>query len=299
MLDLDPMLFNPAYSGFFDGRGRYGVVYRNQWATVSAPFQTLSATAEVSLVRSNRSMSGLSTGLCITTDHEGSLNYGSTSAVLVLSYFQSLNRSGSHILSAAVEAGGGQTGFSTDGIEMGDPSEQFERTNVTYPTLGAGMAWFWQVNDILYTKTGFALRNINEPDISYLGFSDTRLARRLTAYTRAEWRAAPQWGILPLLGFQHQGQFNELVIGCNTRWYLRESQQDYFALDAGLITRLGDALAVNIAVLWHDWTFAFSYDANISKLAAASHTIGAFEVGIVYMIHKKDYRNRALPCPII
>lgn len=299
MLDLDPMLFNPAYSGFFDGTGRFGVVYRNQWATVSKPFQTLSATAEFSLMRSNRTMNGLSAGVCISTDHEGTLSYGSTSAVLVMSYFQSLDRNGNNILSAAVEAGGGQIGFSTEGIEMDDPSEQFGRTRASYPTLGAGVAWFWQVNDVLYTKAGVAMRNINEPDISYLGVSDVRLARRLTAYARAEWRAVPQWGVLPVLGFQQQGNFRELVYGCDARWYLRESQRDYLAFSAGLLGRLGDAMAVNMAVLWRDWIFAFSYDANLSKLAAASHTIGAFELGVVYMIRKKDHRTSALPCPIL
>lgn len=299
MLDLDPMLFNPAYSGFFDGTGRFGVVYRNQWATVSKPFQTLSATAEFSLMRSNRTMNGLSAGVCISTDHEGTLSYGSTSAVLVMSYFQSLDRNGNNILSAAVEAGGGQIGFSTEGIEMDDPSEQFGRTRASYPTLGAGVAWFWQVNDVLYTKAGVAMRNINEPDISYLGVSDVRLARRLTAYARAEWRAVPQWGVLPVLGLQQQGNFRELVYGCDARWYLRESQRDYLAFSAGLLGRLGDAMAVNMAVLWRDWIFAFSYDANLSKLAAASHTIGAFELGVVYMIRKKDHRTSALPCPIL
>ena len=216
-----------------------------------------------------------------------------------MSYFQSLDRNGNNILSAAVEAGGGQIGFSTEGIEMDDPSEQFGRTRASYPTLGAGVAWFWQVNDVLYTKAGVAMRNINEPDISYLGVSDVRLARRLTAYARAEWRAAPQWGVLPVLGFQQQGNFRELVYGCDARWYLRESQRDYLAFSAGLLGRLGDAMAVNMAVLWRDWIFAFSYDANLSKLAAASHTIGAFELGVVYMIRKKDHRTSALPCPIL
>ena len=54
MFDLDPLLFNPAYSGFFDATARFGAVYRNQWASVSTPFQTVSATAEVALSRSRR-----------------------------------------------------------------------------------------------------------------------------------------------------------------------------------------------------------------------------------------------------
>ena len=52
MFDLDPLLFNPAYSGFFDATARFGAVYRNQWASVSIPFQTVTATAEMALLRS-------------------------------------------------------------------------------------------------------------------------------------------------------------------------------------------------------------------------------------------------------
>ena len=74
---------------------------------------------------------------------------------------------------------------------------------------------------------------------------------------------------------------------------------NYFALSAGLLGRHGDALSVNLAVDWRAWTFAFSYDANLSTLAEASHTLGAFEIGVIYRIGKKDNTKRALPCPII
>ena len=298
MLDLDPMLFNPAYSGFFDGTGRFGLIYRNQWASVTNPFQTVTASAEWGLIRSNHNMNGLNAGMWLSADREGSLNYGSTSAAAILSYFQSLDRNGANIISAAVEVGGGQVGFSTEGIDMSDGSEQFNRTHALYPTLGAGLAWFHQISDGLYTKIGISARNLNEPDISYLGMSDTRLSRRMNAYVRAEWRMVGQWSLLPVAGYQRQGAFSELVYGCDVRYYMRESARDYLALSAGLMGRHGDAAAINFAVLWHEWIFAFSYDANLSQLAAASHTIGAFELGVIYMISKKDTRRRSLPCPI-
>ena len=299
MLDLDPMLFNPAYSGFFDGSGRFGVVYRNQWATVTNPFQTVTASAEWALMRSNRTMNGLNAGLWLSADREGTLHYGTTSAAAVLSYFQSLDLHGSNIVSAAIELGGGQVGFTTEDIDMSDGSEQFNRTHAFYPALGAGVAWFHQVSDALYTKVGISARNLNEPDISYLGMNDTRLSRRYNAYVRAEWRMAGQWSLLPVAGYQRQGAFNELVYGCDVRCYVRESSRDYLVLSGGVMGRHRDAMALNFAVLWHEWTFAFSYDANLSQLAAASHTIGAFELGVIYMIAKKDTRHRALPCPII
>ncbi len=292
------MLFNPAYSGFFDGTGRFGLVYRNQWASVTNPFQTVTATGEWALMRSDRTMNGLNAGLWLSADREGTLNYGTTAASAVLSYFQSLDPGGANILSAAIELGGGQVGFNPDNVDMSDGSEQFDRTHVFYPSLGAGIAWFHQMSDAIYTKVGISARNLNEPDISYLGMSDTRLLRRYNAYIRAEWRMAGQWGLLPVVGYQRQGTFNELVYGCDARYYLRESARKYLVLSAGIMGRHRDAMALNFAVLWHEWTFAFSYDANLSQLAAASHTIGAFELGVMYMIAKKDARRQSLPCPI-
>ena len=298
MLDFDPLLFNPAYAGFFDGTARYGVVYRNQWASVSTPFQTITATAEWSLMRSTRNRNGLNGSLWLSSDHAGTLDYGSTAASAIVSWFQAVGN-GDNLFSVALEAGIGQSGFNPEALDMTDATESFPRTHALYPTLGAGIAWFSQWSDIFYTKAGFSMRNINEPDISYFGTSDSRLARKWNIYTRAEWRNHPRFGILPVVGFQHQGRFSELVYGCDVRWYANENTRDYLVFNAGLLARHGDAAAFNLAVLWHDWTFAFSYDSNLSRLAEASHTLGAFEVGILYLVGKKDKSKRALPCPII
>ena len=300
MLDLDPLLFNPAYSGFFADKARFGVVYRNQWASVTTPFQTLSATAEFGLMRSKRNGNGLSAGLWVSNDRAGALDYGSTSASAIVSYFQAVGN-GDNLVSVGGEIGIGQVGFNPQDIVLPDGTEPFSREKALYPTLGAGVAWFCQVNDEIYTKVGFSIRNINEPDISYLGMTDTRLSRHWNLYTRAEWRFHPQWGVLPVAGYQHQKAFSELVYGCDVKWYVNERARSYLAFSAGLLGRHGDALAVNLAVEWTQWIFAFSYDANLSTLAEASHTLGAFEVGVIYKIGKRDdgHHRGALPCPII
>lgn len=299
MLDLDPLLFNPAYSGFFDGKGRYGVIYRNQWASVSVPFQTVSATAEMAITRNSHAMNGLSGGLCLTADRAGSLGYGSTSASAIVSFFQGVG-DGTNIFSVAAEVGVGQAGFSTGNIMLADATEDIRNTSVIYPTVGAGVAWFWQVSDVLYTKVGVSVRNINEPDVSYFGdVAMSRLSRHLNVYSRAEWRMASNWSILPLLAFQKQQGYSEMLYGCDARFYANDDMENLLAFGAGLMARHGDALSVNLAVLWHEWTFAFCYDANISRLASASHTLGAFELGVVYLMPKPAANRRpALPCPI-
>lgn len=298
MLDLDPLLFNPAYSGFFDGQGRYGAVYRNQWASVSVPFQTLTISAEQSVARSVRNRNGLNLGLWVSADRAGSLSYGSTAASLILSYFQALG-DGDDLVSIAAEAGAGQVGFSLEHIDLADDYEQLPSTSGYYPTIGAGAAWFHEWSDRLYTKLGLSMRNINQPSVSFLTEGDSRLARKWNIYARAEWRFRPQISLMPVAGFQHQGPFSELVYGTDMRWYIDENAGSYLALSAGIMARQGDAASFNFAVLWRNWTFALSYDANLSRLASASRTLGAFELGIVYLWGKTDKRHKALPCPII
>lgn len=300
MLDLDPLLFNPAYSGFFADKARFGIIYRNQWASVTTPFQTLSATAEFGLMRSKRNGNGLNAGLWVSNDRAGALDYGSTSASAIVSYFQAVGN-GDNLVSIALEGGIGQTGFDPGHIDLADGTESFVREKAVYPTLGAGVAWFCQVNETVYTKVGFSMRNLNEPDISYLGMTDTRLRRRWNLYTRAEWRFQPQWSLLPVAGYQHQEAYSELVYGCDVKWYVNERARNYLAFSTGLLGRHGDAMAVNLAVEWTQWIFAFSYDANLSTLAEASHTLGAFEIGVIYKIGKRDegHYKGALPCPII
>ena len=151
MFDLDPLLFNPAYSGFFDATARFGAVYRNQWASVSTPFQTFSATAEVAIARSAMHRNGFNAGLWVSNDRAGTLGYGSTTASAIVSYFQGIG-DGSNIVSVGLEGGLGQVGFSTDGIVMTDGTESFNRTKVIYPTLGAGVVFYEPTTDVLYTK---------------------------------------------------------------------------------------------------------------------------------------------------
>ena len=62
-VDADPVLLNPAYSGFYQGAGRFGLIYRNQWASVSVPYQTFAVTGEMALWRSSNQRNGLSAGL--------------------------------------------------------------------------------------------------------------------------------------------------------------------------------------------------------------------------------------------
>lgn len=295
-VDADPVLLNPAYSGFYEGLGRFGVVYRNQWASVSVPFSTLAASGEMAVWRGG-GRRGLSVGGTLFADKAGTLNYGTVSGHLSTAYYQALNRSGSSVLSVGVEVGWAQSGFDPSQAEMEEAGEGFEVRKVHYPLLAAGLAWYWQPTPDFHLKAGLSLRNLNRPNISYMKLDETYLARRYSLFARAEYRCWQSISLLPVLMSQVQGKHREVVFGGDVKWYIEEGGSREVSLRAGVAMRAADALIANLMLEYNSLLFTFSYDANISGLAVASGGIGAFEAGLVYRLAKGNKKTKALKCP--
>ena len=295
-VDADPVLLNPAYSGFYEGLGRFGVVYRNQWASVSVPFSTLAASGEMAVWRGG-GRRGLSVGGTLFADKAGTLNYGTVSGHLSTAYYQALNRSGSSVLSVGVEVGWAQSGFDPSQAEMEEAGEGFEVRKVHYPLLAAGLAWYWQPTPDFHLKAGLSLRNFNRPNISYMKLDETYLARRYSLFARAEYRCWQSISLLPVLMTQVQGKHREVVFGGDVKWYIEEGGSREVSLRAGVAMRAADALIANLMLEYNSLLFTFSYDANISGLAVASGGMGAFEAGLVYRLAKGNKKTKALKCP--
>ena len=180
--DLNPLFVNPAYTGFFEGRARFSAFYRNQWATVSNPYQTLAASAEVGIIRNRYSNSGLNLGVMVSADKAGSLGYDIAQADMTLSFFKALSYDNENYISAGITGGYGQRGFNPQNAEMTDPSEAFDITNRAYFDVGAGIMWSDQFTDQFGIQTGIAAYHLNKPNISYLGLDDTYLEPKFNFY---------------------------------------------------------------------------------------------------------------------
>lgn len=298
-IDHNPILYNTAYNGFFDGLGRFGLIYRNQWATVHNPFQTLAATAEGTVYQDRYSRSGISVGGFVYADKAGALSYGTFSANLIVSYYKALNSRKDNLLSFAIEGAYNRSGFDPSDAEMTDPSESFESEHVQYPTFGAGIAWFCQMAPLFSTRFGFSAHNINRPKIAYYALDSARLEPRFNLYLRGDYRFNESWSFLPLATAQFQKRYTEILFGTDFKYYVDDNSKRYLAFSAGASYRWADALIFNFAAEYNAYTIFFHYDANISKLTHASKSIGAFEVGLLYRLNRKNNKYKPLPCPII
>lgn len=297
-VDADPLLLNPAYAGFYQGAGRFGMVYRNQWASVSIPYQTLAVTGEVAMWRGNVLHNGVSLGVSFFGDNAGSLHYGTTSAHLSLAYYQAINRVANSVLSFGIEGGYAQSGFDPSQALVRDPGESFDAPQINYPLLALGVAWYYQPTGDFHLKVGFSARNLNRPNISYMGLDEVYLHRRYSLFARAEYRHWQHISLMPVLMLQTQGQHREIVYGADLKWYIEEGGAHESSIRAGVAMRQADAVIANLMLEYDALLFTFCYDANISGLAAASHTIGAFEVGLVYRLPQSAKKTKALKCPM-
>lgn len=299
-INVNPVLFNPAYTGFFDGNARVGLVYRNQWVSVSQPFQTLALSGEISLWRGRYRRQGLSLGCLVLRDRAGSLNYGTTSADIMASYFFPLGSRFPHFLSFAAALGYAQSGFDIANISLADDSESMPRHQSSYPILRLGVAWHCSPTEQLQLRLGLSGSNLNRPNISYLQLDDTHLEPRWNLYSQVEYRCWESVALAPVAFFQLQHNNDEFLFGTDVKWFLDESSSHWVVLSAGLLFRHRDAFTVNLLAELNAFAFSFSYDANVSKLVEASNTIGAFELGLLYRFSKhKKQNHHSLPCPIM
>ena len=297
--DLNPLFLNPAYTGFFEGRTRFSAFYRNQWATVSNPYQTFAASAEVGIIRNRYSNSGLNLGVMVSADKAGTLGYGIAQADVTLSYFKALSYDKENYISAGVTGGYGQRGFNPQNAEMTDPSEAFDITNRAYFDVGAGIMWSDQFTDQFGIQTGIAAYHLNKPNISYLGLDDTYLEPKFNFYLNFSIATSDRLTLQPTVLLQFQQQYSEYLYGLKAK--LDISQRAYFKnnLFAGVFFRQMDAIVATVGLEYNNWVFGAAYDVNISDLKPASHTVGAVELGIVYYIKEKKRvkKVKSIPCP--
>lgn len=297
-IDINPTLFDPAYVGFYDGQGRFGVNYRNQWASVSEPYQTFAVTAEMSIMRNRRMRNGMNVGLYAYTDRAGALKYGNTAADFIFSFYQALSARGNNLLSIAVSCGPGQSGFDSEHANTTDP-EDFKENRINYLNLGAGIAYYHQFYNDFCLKMGVSGQHLNRPNISFFDGDNTYLERKWNGYVRGEIRISYQFSLLPVVAAQFQKKYREILYGIDAKWYFDESASHYMSFNAGLMLRHQDAIILNLGMEYNAFVFALSYDANISKLVIASRTLGAFEVGIVYKLNKAAKKHKkAISCPV-
>ena len=310
---MNPVAVNPASAGFFDGDVRAGTYYRNQWLSVTTPYQTSGLWADAPVLKRTVQQDILGAGLTLDMDRAGDAKYSTLQADACISYTKALNRKNSHFLSVGGMLGFVQKQLDPDGLMHDDQyeggqyrpglltRESYPTTGFSYADMGVGVHWFYSERSGVNFAAGFSALHLNRPPQSLLEDDDIRLPVKYTGQFSVQLPMGGEESYLqPSLYLCRQDVYAEIMAGLLGSYAFHFDRNGYVnSLIGGLDCRLGDALYVVAGGKWRNFQLLVSYDFNLSSLRKASNGRGGVEVNLQYIYKKpRVFHRHKIPCPI-
>lgn len=304
-----PLTTNPANTGFIpDADFRIGAHYRNQWSSVmSTPYKTISAFADLQLMRDRLENGWLGLGAVILNDQAGTGSLRSTKIYGSIAYHQMLGLSS--LLSAGFNIGWATKSIDQTKLKFPDqfdgkffdntlPTSVVLTTNdVSYLDVHAGINYAYFPQENVYFNAGYSIQHVNRPKETF--FSDNsnngRIPMRHTGFVNGIFKLNDRVIVNPNAYFSTQARATELVLGMFANYNLGENGGKQ--LLAGLYYRLGDALIPMVGFEIRNIQFAFSYDVTLSGLSKFNGYRGASELSIIKKGFYPDNEDRVTLCP--
>lgn len=288
----NPIYQSPGQAGNFNGDYRFVANYRDQWRSVSVPFQTLS----VSIDGKAKMKRELGYGLLVFHDQvgDGKLKTLEIQGNVNLPLY--LNADKSLVLRPGINIGMNQRRLSSgafyfdnqfNGVQF-DPSipsnETFQTESKTNLSTGIGTVLDWKIDSKSKLNTGIGFYNLNRPNQGFFGDKITRDIRTnlFASYSKT---LRDNIILLPAANISLQGKYREFVLGSSVKYLLSNQKIIYRTIQAGVWYRFKDAAYFTAGMDYQNWFFGVSYDMNFSKLTQASGARGGIEFAVRY-IHR-------------
>ena len=306
-----PGYINPALSGLFNGDFRFSGILRNQWNSVTIPYKTIAFGVDAKL--SKQLINGLNSGagLMVLSDKAGDSEYSTNGALLNLN--ASINPGGDsvHFFFFGLQPGIFQRSINFDKLQYDnqfdgdiyDPTlpngEQFGMSDFSFFDFGAGLAWHYVINEKLNSTVGYSYQHMNEPKQSFFDNVSTTLPHKTSITAGANYFINDKIAVHPMFIYQQQDNFSQVLSGAQLSYVLKSAFNDQWIVSTGTMYRSKDAFSVINSLQHNNLKVGIAYDINISTLSQASNGKGAFEIGLMYIIHKvKPVDSPVKICPI-
>jgi type IX secretion system PorP/SprF family membrane protein len=308
-----PLLRNPALAGIFSGDFRIQAVYRNQWNSVTVPYQTTSLNVEYKLPVGHGG-DFLTIGGEILYDKAGSVALTATSVLPVLNYHKSLSAERNMYLSAGFSAGVVQRRIDRSKITTNsqydgngyDPTlsdgETFSNNGYLYFDGSAGLSFNTQIgenedNNIYF---GAAYHHFNRSaKVSFYNTNAVELIPKIVFSAGLKMSVSDYSYLTFYADYSKQGVSTETIGGMLYSMKLDDPAETHYTISGGAFIRWKDALIPVVKFDVKPLTFALSYDVNVSELKTASQGRGGFELSLSYVKYfdNNNSSREAVRCP--
>ncbi len=297
------ILRNPALTGVFARDYKVGVYYRNQWSTISHPYETKLISAEGRTQLSEMSNDFFSFGVLGFQDKAGSVDQRITGIYPAVNYNKCMNEETNSYLSVGFTGGHIQYSFDpakatfNNQFQGGrfDPNlpslENIPTNQFSFWDLGAGINYNTTLQGNMALVLGASGYHFTRPKFSYFGVPD------LTQNMRFNGNAAVGFDVNEdiLAQFQAnyamQGTYKEIMAGGLVSWQKLTGEYTSFTLSGGAFYRFADAIIPVVRVKYNSMAIGVSYDVNVSSLKPASKMNGGFEITL---FHIGDFSDKGM-----
>ncbi len=297
------ILRNPALTGVFSDDYKLGVYYRNQWASISNPYNTVLATAETHFQIRQTSEDFVSVGLLAVSDKAGSIDQKISGFYPALNYNKSMNSDHNSFLSVGFTGGYLQYSFNPSKatfnnqylngkFDPANPSlENLPNAQISMFDLGAGINFNTSTgeNNATTFVIGASVYHVTQPKFSYYQKPGITENMRMNGNAALSSAVNEEVTIQFQANYASQGTYTELIFGGLMNWTTASlGAKDIFVLSGGLFYRYQDAIIPVVKINYMNLAFGVSYDVNVSTLKEASNMQGGTEFTLFYTGNYND-----------
>lgn len=300
----NPLHYNPAQTGAFEGDLRAMGLYRSQWTSVPVSYRTMTLGADGKVLQLGAN--SISAGLLLQHDKAGDAGMRWTQAGLSGSASHALSER--HSLSVGLGLALAQRSFDVSGLkfknqwtgDVYDPSlpsnESFNQSSGLLSTVSAGINWHFSVPGARTTaNAGVGVFHLNQPVVSFEDDGSEKLPVRLAFSANCAVPVNESMDLIVFAGAQRMRTAQEMLAGGGLKIWIIPDQR---ALQFTLGMRINDALIPALQYEIDNWTVGLSYDWNVSDFETATGRRGGFEVAVVYRTLAVPPVKTFKSCPI-
>lgn len=290
------VLRNPALTGLFSDDYKVTAIYRNQWSSISKPFQTALISAETRIPVRGEANDFISLGLLAYYDKAGSISLQTATVYPALNYNKCINREQNTYLSVGFAGGYIQRSFDPSKATF-DNQYQNGRFDPVYgsgevlpnPTftqfdMGAGMnlnGTTGKDNNVTYF-VGVSGYHFSRPRYSFAD-RNINIGMRWNGNAGLGVQASERFGYQIHANYARQGTYSEAILGGLLTYtgVTNGATEATVSISGGIFYRVQDAIIPVVKIRYNDMSVAVSYDATLSTLTNASKLRGGFEISLI------------------
>lgn len=302
-----PLVSNPALTGKYNATLRFVANQRQQWRSVTVPFNTFGFSVETNEISFMRNFSA---GLSILNDRAGDSRLNTFIANISGAYNLKMNPDSSSNVRLALQTGFTQKRFDLNALQFDeqfnglayDPSlpnlENFDRNSLGFTNLNLGIDF----DHVYYSRhrfsVGVATFNLLSPKFNFFDDSPSQLEERLNLLGYYQREFHDDWDVILSSQVMWQGAYKEQLVGVQFKRIWHDTKVLKRAGYIGGYMRAKDSAHLLLGLDYDDWRFGVTYDFNYSSLTNASRSRGGLELSVIYLmdVFKQNLKaHRACP----